>query len=150
MNSHLLPFFFFLKKQLKKLDVPSKKTVTIYENCRFIIRGFPSISVWNLTFALFLSKNNNENTMYSAAKLLRFVKVVVFLLVIFLQILSESSPLPLFCQKTKKTRCTFQKNRYVLWKLLFYYYGLFQNVGLKYHVLFFFGIKTSKNMVYLS
>ena len=128
MNSHLLPFFFFLKKQLKKLDVPSKKTVTIYENCRFIIRGFPSISVWNLTFALFLSKNNNKNTMYSAAKLLRFVKVVVFLLVIFLQILSESSPLPLFCQKTTKTRCTFQKNRYVLWKLSFFFRRFFSDI----------------------
>ena len=35
------PFaLFFVKKQLKKHDVPFKKTVTFSENCRFFASGF--------------------------------------------------------------------------------------------------------------
>ena len=40
------PFvFFFVKKQLKNHDIPCKKTVTVYENCRSIIRVFRCKSV---------------------------------------------------------------------------------------------------------
>ena len=39
------PFVFFCQKQLKNHDIPCKKTVTVYENCRSIIRVFRCKSV---------------------------------------------------------------------------------------------------------
>ena len=99
--SKISPFaLFFVRKQLKKHDVPCKKTVTFCENCRFFADGFFWNSAWNLTFC------------------------------------------PIFCQKTtKKTRYTLQKNRYVLWKLSFFYRRFFLKLCLKSHLLPFFFVK---------
>ena len=92
--SKISPFALFLvRKQLKKHDVPCKKTVTFCENCRFFAGGFFWNSAWNLTFC------------------------------------------PIFCQKTtKKTRCTLQKNRYVLWKFSFFCGRFFLKCCLKSHL----------------
>ena len=75
--------------------------------------------------------------MYPSKKPLRFVKIVVFLQTVFSEIMSEISPFAFFfCQKTtKKARCTLQKNRYVLWKLSFYYKGFSLEFCLKSHLL---------------
>ena len=88
MLHEILPFaLFFVKKQLKKHDVPFKKTVTFCENFRFFAGGFFWNTAWNLTFC------------------------------------------PIFCQKTtKKTRCTLQKNRYVLWFFFLFLLAVFPEI----------------------
>ena len=54
----ILPFaLFFVKKQLKKHDIPCKKTVTFCENCRFVTDVFSEIMSEFSPFAFFLSKN---------------------------------------------------------------------------------------------
>ena len=63
-------------------------------------------------------------------------------------ILHETSPFALFLflvKTTKKTWCTFQKNRYVLWNLSFYYNGFSLNFCLKSHVCPFFVKKITRS-----
>ena len=60
------PFaFFFRQKQLKKPNIPSKKTVTFCENCRSIIRVFALKLSKISPFALFLVKKNNTKKRYT-------------------------------------------------------------------------------------
>ena len=57
--------------------------------------------------------------------------------------ISPFYPLLFLVKTTKKTWCTFQKNRYVLWNLSFYYKGFSLNFCLKSHVCPFFVKKTT-------
>ena len=54
-------FLFLVKKQVKQLDVPFKKTVTFYETCRSIIRGFPSNSVNSQVCPFFVKKTTKKH-----------------------------------------------------------------------------------------
>ena len=55
--NEILPFaIFFVKKQLKKHDVPFKKTVTFCKKCRFLRAVFSQILCEISPFPLFLVK----------------------------------------------------------------------------------------------
>ena len=98
-NLTMCRFSFFYKKTTKKTWCTFQKNRYVLWNLSFYYNGF-SLNLSEISrLPFFCQKNNYKNTMYSADKLLRFVKIVVFLLVVFLEILSEISPFALFLIK---------------------------------------------------
>ena len=142
-------FSFFGKKTTKKLDIPYKKTVTFYETSRSIIRGFPSISVWNLTFALFLSKKTTKKHEVLCRKIVTFCKNYRFLRLVILEVLYENWPLSFFWSKNNEKNTMYPaKTHYVLWKLSIFCRRFFLSFCLKSHLLPFFLKKQVKNTMY--
>ena len=119
----ILPFaLFFVKKQLKKHDVPFKKTVTFCENIRFFACDFFWNTAWNLTFCPFFGQKYLKKHDVPFKKTVTFCENCRFFAGgNFWNTAWNLTFCPIFCQKTsKKTRCTLQKNRYVLIKLSFF------------------------------
>ena len=122
------PFALFsVKKQLKKHDVPCKKTVTFCEKCRFFAGGFFSNSVWNLTFCpFFCQKTTNQKTRCTLQKnRYGFLKTVVFLQVVFPDILTEISPWALVLVKKQVKKHHTPLGFSQVSGLEFYFWSLF-------------------------
>ena len=108
----LLPFFFFgKKKQVEKLDLPFKKKLLRFMKLVVLLLGVFSLfmsEVPRLPFFVKKKQQKNHDVLYR--KSVTFCKNCRFFLLVFLQTLSEMSPLPFCCQKQlKKHDVPFKK-----------------------------------------